>query len=127
MEDITIGKEAKGICKDCRVAVDTGTSQLAGPSDIVSSLSEQLDVKPGCENFDSLPDLGFVIGGQVLSLTPTEYVDKSSSGCRLALMPLDMPPPNGPLFIFGIPFLQKYYSVYDWANSKVGFAVAKHA
>jgi hypothetical protein len=127
MEDITIGKEAKGICKDCRVAVDTGTSQLAGPSSIVDSLSQMLDVKAGCENFDDLPDLGFVIGGRVLSLSPNEYVENAGGSCRLALMPLDVPPPSGPLFIFGIPFLQKYYSVYDWANSRVGFAVAKHA
>jgi hypothetical protein len=127
MEDITVGNKATSICKDCRVAVDTGTSQLAAPSDIVSVLAEQLDVRPGCENFDSLPDLGFVISDKVLSLTPSEYVDNSGSSCRLALMPLDVPPPNGPLFIFGIPFLQKYYSVYDWENSRVGFAVARHA
>merc|ERR1740121_1193351 len=127
MEDIAIGNKTKGICKDCRVAVDTGTSQLAGPSDIIDSLTQQLNLSSSCENYDSLPDLGFVIGGRILSLAPGEYVDRTGSSCRLALMPLDLPPPNGPLFIFGIPFLQKYYSVYDWANSRVGLAVARHA
>jgi len=127
MDDVAIGSETTGICKDCRVAVDTGTSQLAGPSDIIDSLKKQLDVSPNCSNYDALPDLGFVIGGRILSLTPSEYVDRSGSSCRLALMPLDLPPPNGPLFIFGIPFLQKYYSVYDWENARVGFAVARHA
>jgi len=126
MEDIAIGNRTTGICKDCRVAVDTGTSQLAGPSDTIDLLQRQLGVSPNCSNYDSLPDLGFVIGGRILSLAPSEYVDSSGSSCRMALMPLDLPPPNGPLFIFGIPFLQKYYSVYDWASSRVGFAVARH-
>jgi gastricsin len=127
MADIAIGNETTGICTDCRVAVDTGTSQLAGPSDIIDSLTQHLNLSSSCENYDSLPDLGFVIGGRILSLAPGEYVDRTGSSCRLALMPLDLPPPNGPLFIFGIPFLQKYYSVYDWANSRVGLAVARHA
>jgi hypothetical protein len=128
MQDITIGHEAKGICQDCRVAVDTGTSQLAGPSEIIDQLAENLSVDASCSNFDKLPELGFVISGRVLSLSPSEYVDRTEApSCRLALMPLDVPPPNGPLFILGIPFLTKYYSVYDWEKARVGFAVAKHA
>lgn len=41
-------------------------------------------------------------------------------------MALDVPPPKGPLFVFGIPFLQKFYTVYDEANNRVGFAIAQH-
>jgi len=42
-------------------------------------------------------------------------------------MPLDVPPPKGPLFVFGVPFLQKFYTVYDEGNRRIGFGVAKHA
>lgn len=125
IDDIVFDGKPQELCQDCKVAVDTGTSQLAGPSHIVSELTKRLGVKDNCANFNALPKLGFIIGGRILELAPKDYIDKGSS-CALSLMSLDVPPPNGPLFIFGIPFLQKYYTVYDHANSRVGFAVAKH-
>mmetsp|Transcript_150560 Transcript_150560/g.484110 ORF Transcript_150560/g.484110 Transcript_150560/m.484110 type:complete len:411 (+) Transcript_150560:154-1386(+) len=126
IEDVTIGGKRQNICKDCRVAVDTGTSQLAGPSEVVGQLTSALNVKENCDNYDSLPELGFIVGGRVLTMEKEHYVDKARGSCSMALMSLDIPPPTGPIFIFGIPFLQKYYTVYDPVNSRVGFAVAKH-
>merc|ERR1719414_670013 len=61
-----------------------------------------------------------------MNLQPQDYVDKGSEGCEVSLMPLDVPPPNGPLFIFGDPFLRKFYTAYDRANAQVGFAAARH-
>mmetsp|Transcript_54395 Transcript_54395/g.100055 ORF Transcript_54395/g.100055 Transcript_54395/m.100055 type:complete len:431 (-) Transcript_54395:137-1429(-) len=126
IDDITFNNTPKHLCEDCRVAVDTGTSQLAGPSDIVEKLRDMLNVASDCSNFHQLPKLGFVIGSQVLNLSPTDYINKDSFSCALSLMALDVPPPKGPLFVFGIPFLQKFFTVYDYTNNKVGFAVAKH-
>lgn len=126
IKDITINNKQQHLCKDCQVAVDTGTSQLAGPTDVINDLSSRLNVKSDCSNFKDLPDLGFVIGDNILNLKPNDYVDKSSDGCEVSLMPLDVPPPNGPLFIFGDPFLRKYYTAYDRQTNKVGFATARH-
>jgi hypothetical protein len=126
IEDITIDNKKQSLCSDCQVAVDTGTSQLAGPTDVINDLSKRLDVKSDCSNYKSLPNLGFVISGNIMNLAPEDYVDKGPDGCEVSLMPLDVPPPNGPLFIFGDPFLRKYYTAYDSANKKVGFAVARH-
>lgn len=126
IQDIYFDKKPQNICKGCRVAVDTGTSELAGPSDVISELSRKLGA--GDCSQGSMPDLGFAVRGpsgkpKILSLSPAEY---ASGGCSLSLMSLDVPPPKGPLFVFGIPFLQKYYTVYDHENDRVGFAVAKH-
>jgi len=126
IKDLAINNKQQGLCNDCQVAVDTGTSQLAGPTDVINELSHRLDVKSDCSNYKQLPDLGFVIGENILNLKPVDYVDKGNDGCEVSLMPLDVPPPNGPLFIFGDPFLRKYYTAYDRENSKVGFATARH-
>jgi len=126
IEDITLDGKRQQICKDCRVAVDTGTSQLAGPSEIINELKAVLNVRSDCSNFLTLPRLGFIIGGRILNLGPADYVSNYGSYCDVSLMELNVPPPKGPLFVFGIPFLQRYYTVYDEPNHQVGFAVAKH-
>jgi hypothetical protein len=126
IDDIAVDNKPQQICQDCYVAVDTGTSQLGGPTDIIVELERTLDVKSDCSNFHSLPKLGFVIGNHILNLSPKDYVDRFGSMCQVSLMKLDVPPPKGPLFIFGIPFLQKFFSVYDHAKTRIGFAIAKH-
>merc|ERR1719420_1847454 len=126
IDDITINNKKQQLCNDCQVAVDTGTSQLAGPTEVINELSGRLDVKHDCSNYGQLPDLGFVMGEHILNLKPQDYVDKGQDGCEVSLMQLDVPPPNGPLFIFGDQFLRKYYTAYDRENNKVGFATAKH-
>merc|ERR1712224_948308 len=128
IEDITLDNVVQGFCPSCSVAVDTGTSELAGPSNVIRDLTNKLGLRSDCSNYNALPKLGFKVQTHILNLDPTDYVDnKNGFSCELSFMPLDVPPPQGPLFVFGIPFLQKFFTVYDVAESKVGFAVAKHA
>merc|ERR1719321_1224621 len=53
-------------------------------------------------------------------------MDKGHGNCDFSLMALDVPPPKGPLFIFGDPFLRRFVTIYDKNGPRVGFAVAKH-
>merc|ERR1719389_1270002 len=63
VDDIAFNNNPTGLCEGgCQVAVDTGTSMLAGPSDMVDKLSNMVGAKSDCSNFDSLPKLGFQIG-----------------------------------------------------------------
>jgi len=127
MADIAVDNKVQNLCQGgCQVAVDSGTSLMAGPTETINHLIETLKVASDCSNYHKLPRLGFVVGGHILNLEPSEYVDKGEDGCTVALMALDIPPPKGPLFIFGDPFLRKFYTVYDREKLKVGFAVARH-
>lgn len=127
VDDITFNNAETGLCKGgCQVAVDTGTSMLAGPSDLVEQLSDKLAAKDDCSNFDKLPSIGFKVGNKVLNLAPEDYMDNSAGECSFSIMSLDVPPPKGPLFIFGDPFLRRFVTIYDRDGPRVGFAVAKH-
>ena len=49
MSDITFNNVESGLCGDgCQVAVDTGTSMLAGPSSLVSSLQAGFPLRNVC-------------------------------------------------------------------------------
>jgi len=85
-----------------------------------------VNVKDDCSNFNELPNLGFQLGNKVLNLKPDDYVDRDGSSCSFSLMALDVPPPKGPVFIFGDPFLRRFVTIFDRAKSRVGFAVAKN-
>jgi len=60
---------------------------------------------------------------------PAAELDENATNvtrhCRPKLMPVNLPEPVGPkLFILGEPVLHRYYTVYDWAQLRVGFSLA---
>jgi hypothetical protein len=111
--------------------VDSGTSLLTGPTTAVKEIARKLGAFPfiageyliGC-NYDTLPNLEFTINGNTYTLTPKEYLIPDGDICLLAMMGLDVPRPNGPLWILGDVFMRKYYTVFDYGNKQVGFALA---
>ncbi|GAB5363979.1 hypothetical protein AAMO2058_000930100 [Amorphochlora amoebiformis] len=107
----------------CKAVLDTGTSLICGPSGAVRKLLRLLG--SSC-NIGSLPKLKFKFSaGVTLDLDPKDYIiglEKESSGCKAGVMPLDVPPPRGPLWVLGDVFLRKYYTLFDRDKNRVGFA-----
>jgi hypothetical protein len=119
-------------------------------------LQNQLDIEPNCKNFKSLPDIRINLKSrkynnknkeyeiQSIILKPEDYIiegkkikkrlegiDSDFLGyakeeCQEAFMPIDVPRPRGPIFVFGEYFLRKFYTVFDRDRNIMGFSVANH-
>merc|ERR1711972_217607 len=117
-----------------KAIIDSGTSLLAGPKDLVAALAKQAgatlvmgkEYTIDCSKKASLPNLDVTLGGKPFTLTPDDYVLSVSGQCLFAFMGIDVPPPRGPLWIMGDVFMRKSYCVFDYGNKKMRIApVAK--
>ena len=123
MTDIVIHEQGKekyrelGLCppQGCKVAVDTGTSLITGPSKDIKKLVKYVDVEEDCSNKAKLPRVGFKIDDTIYFLDGNDYilqVEDESDGikgpetfCIGGFRDLDIPPDRGPLWILGDVFL----------------------
>ncbi|CBZ52709.1 Pepsinogen A1, related [Neospora caninum Liverpool] len=123
--------------KRCKAAVDTGSSLITGPSEVINPLLQSLNVAEDCSNKDSLPTVTFVLedtDGRLVKfpLKPSDYLveEINSQGksvtCAAGFIPMDVPAPRGPLFVLGNSFIRKYYTIFDRDHMMVGFMRANH-
>lgn len=112
----------------CKLVLDTGTSLLTAPTDVVRSLDRQMPLDADCTGLDSLPTISYMIHGRQYDLTPDDYVIKAggddgrAARCRAGFMALDVPAPRGPLFVLGDVFTKAFITFFDRGNVRVGFA-----
>jgi len=116
--------------------VDTGTSFLAGPSTQIEKIvsltgaeDDNGEYKISCESIDKLPKLSFEIDGKIYVLTGEDYVlDFGSDVCILGLTSMEFNEfTQEPFWILGDVFIRKYFTVFDFENNRVGFALLKKA
>merc|ERR1712193_328126 len=125
------------VSSSMKAIIDSGTSLLAGPKDMVSKIATAAGATSlagkeyivDCGKVSSLPDLDITLGGKAFKLTSKDYIiQASSSQCLFAFIGMDIPAPAGPLWIMGDVFMRKYYSVFDYGNKQMQFApIAKAA
>ena len=124
----------KSIDTNIHAVMDSGTSLLAFPKKIAKDINAQLGCKEGatgectyttCPKDNSLPDLVLTMLGQKYTLEQKDYIMNVHGQCLSGFMGIDVPPPMGPVWIFGDVFMRKYYLEFDVPNARVGFALAK--
>ena len=86
-----------------------------------------------CSKFHSgsLPNLTLIINGKDYVLSPDDYVYAANyvRGDEICLSRIYGPLGIGPFknkWMFGYTFMAKYYTEFDAANKRIGFALAKH-
>ncbi|XP_068169088.1 gastricsin-like [Antennarius striatus] len=138
IERFEINGQETGYCYNgCDSVVDTGTSTLTAPREVLGYLLQEMGAQQNqygmymidCNRVSDLPTLSFVISGTALPLPPSAYVTQhyqyGYQFCTVGITPTYLPSSNGlPLWIFGDVFLREYYSIYDRTNNRVGFATA---
>ena len=112
-----------------RGIVDSGTSLLVGDSALVNDINKFIGtVKQDCSNLNSLPTVTITINGNAYALAPVDYVLQITSGgqsqCINGFMGTSFPSQLANTLILGDLFIRKFYTLFDFANSQVGFATA---
>jgi hypothetical protein len=148
LRGVRIGDAPLSLCGGgaCRAVLDTGTSMLGVPEQALSHMHRLLarlaEPTSDCRQLPG-PPIVFDLEGFELQLNAEDYsrpapmTVKSKSGnasytvCRSSLLPVpaDTDEEEGgnmaQLFVFGEPFLQKYYTKYDWRKHRISFSLAR--
>ena len=134
LDGVSVGG-ASSLSTTKRAIVDSGTSLLAGPTAEVRRIAHLVGATPmvageyaiDCSKLDAKPAITFTLGGASFSLQPHDYVIQAPGTpvCLFAMMGIDIPEPNGPLWILGDVFMRQYYTVFDWGGKQLRIAKAK--
>jgi len=118
-------------------------------------LQNDLNINSDCSNFHSLPDIKIKLKSRKgykskelveheIVLKPSDYLIEGNriknnfkgieneflnlinEECQPAFMPIDVPAPRGPIFVFGEYFMKKFYTVFDRDQNVVGLSIANH-
>ncbi|KAH8377087.1 hypothetical protein KR093_003398 [Drosophila rubida] len=118
------------VCSNCQAIADTGTSLLACPGSAYSTLNQLIggqlidgDYYVDCATVDSLPALSFNLGGTIFELPAAAYIsvfsENDATYCMSSFTYID-----SDFWILGDVFIGQYYTQFDFAQNRVGFAPA---
>ncbi|XP_065357720.1 lysosomal aspartic protease-like [Calliphora vicina] len=114
------------ICDNCQAIADTGTSLIVCPQAAYKTLNSQIggtyNSKDGnyyvdCSTISTLPIVKFDIGGTIFNLKPSAYIIKLDHSCVSSFTTM-----GTDFWILGDVFIGRFYTVFDFAKNRIGFA-----
>lgn len=130
LTDVILGQAggSRSVCwPSCGALVDTGFSLIGAPAAHIAALRPVLDtIKPDCSNLFELPTLELSLGGVKVELPPSAYVlePRHLGKCAPGIQEVDMGSQFGPVWILGMPFFRRYYTVFDREGPRLHVAPA---
>lgn len=136
---VPVGADSAAVeCQDgCSAILDSGTSLLAVPRSVYARLAAAAEKVHGdCSNLEDLPDLVFEMNGHSFSLPPDAYMAEvvgtfpvdlqhlifarrqPARRCKLMVMEIGSRTQYGAMWLLGVPFFRKYYTVFDVGRTK---------
>jgi len=106
----------------CIASVDSGHSLISGPPELIRELKLYTTPKGGCNEKETseLPDVSFVIGGKLFTLTPMDYLIELEGQCVPAFRERNYR--NGHDWVLGEHFMRSFYTVFDYDDMRVGLS-----
>mmetsp|Transcript_29640 Transcript_29640/g.78530 ORF Transcript_29640/g.78530 Transcript_29640/m.78530 type:complete len:418 (-) Transcript_29640:210-1463(-) len=126
-------------CGKCAAVIDSGTSLLAAPSGIVDTIRNQLEkLNVQCNTVHNAPDFTFKLAGHQFTLPASYYIGEiygvfqhamegkmhgNTSACQALFQDFDESVEDvGQLFILGMPFFRRYYTVFSQNPKEMSFS-----
>jgi len=134
-ETIKIGGQE--LASNAPVVLDTGTSTIVAPKEIVDRIGTLINATKmteanrtlymvSCFALPYLPNITVNLGGVDWVLRPQDYIiNQDDIECILGIMGLDLPKALGPLWILGDVFIRRVYTVFDYGTRSLSFAYTK--
>ncbi|XP_044115339.1 pepsin F-like [Neovison vison] len=133
MDSISMNGKVIACDGGCEAILDTGTSLLIGPHDMVFNIQKIIDAKQSdsgeyminCDTINTLPDIVFTINGVEYPVPASAYIREDHQGTCYSNFDEGT---GGVLlsdsWILGDVFLRLYFTVFDRANNTIGLAPA---
>jgi len=120
LKDFQIG--GKSFAGPKKVVFDSGTTYYTAPKSLLKSVVAQMP-QSSCEAIrtgtSKVPEMTWILAGHndediKLTIKPSDYyVSSGTDGlCDPAWMPIEVPSPHGPAWIFGEAFMRTYFTSF---------------
>ncbi|CAF1697185.1 cardosin-F-like [Brassica napus] len=125
MYSFFVGKIDTKVCsKGCKVVVDSGSTYIRGPPNLIVKINKQIGVAADCSNYDKLSEvISFTIAAKTFTLIPRDYIERKNGKCKSVFADAVTD-----FWQLGTPFIRAFHTVWDYQTPgtvKVGFAKSK--